>query len=115
MMQRDAFRRLEPTEEEPMVAAGSEPIRINVFTSDKCLFCCDALNVAKSAAKRLTYLLNHVKVVETDIGREPDLVEKLDIVALPMIMVGKSRLIGLPTPQDVERLVHKSLFAEDEV
>ena len=113
-MQRDAPPRLELVDEKPMMAAGSEPIRINVFTSDKCLFCCDALDVAKSAAKRLTYLMSHVNVVETDVGREPDLVEKLDIVALPMIMVGKSRLIGLPTPQDVERLVHKSLFTEDD-
>lgn len=94
------------------VAVDSEPIRIDVFTSKRCLFCGDALDVARNAAKRLTYGVSQVTVVETDINERPDLVEKLDIVALPTIMVGKTRLVGVPTANDIERLVHLSVMGD---
>ncbi len=99
-------------ENQILIAADSEPIRIHVFTSKRCIFCGDALDVAKHAAKRLTRCANQVRVVETDINERPELVEKLDIVALPTIMVGKTRLVGVPTANDIERLVHLSVIGD---
>lgn len=113
-MQHKALPLRDFVEERTLIAAGSEPIHIDVFTSDRCLFCNDALQVARSAAKRLTQFISPVKVVETDVTKKPDLVEKLDIVALPTILVGNSRLIGIPTRQDIERLVHSSIFDDQD-
>ncbi|RLI58222.1 MAG: hypothetical protein DRO87_05280 [Candidatus Thorarchaeota archaeon] len=109
-MQQNAFTLWDPLEETAMVAAGSDPLRIDVFTSDSCMFCDDALDVARTAAQRLRLFSERVKVVEIDVKKKPWLIEKLDIVALPMTMIGNTRIIGLPTVQDIEHLAHRALL-----
>jgi len=32
------------------------------------------------------------------------------LIALPLIQVGRSQMIGLPTPEDVDRLIHQTLL-----
>jgi hypothetical protein len=88
----------------------SKPLRIDVFTSEYCPFCGEALQAAKSAADRLAYISNKVEVRETLIDDNPGLIESLNIVALPMIQVGHARVIGIPSPDDIERLVHESVL-----
>ncbi|MDH4214099.1 MAG: hypothetical protein ACFFCT_00555 [Candidatus Odinarchaeota archaeon] len=88
----------------------SEPLRIDVYTSEYCTFCDDAIKAAKSAACRLSYLMNPVEVRETPVDNNPDLIESLNLIALPMIQVGHARIIGIPTPEDIERLVHESVL-----
>ena len=88
----------------------STPLRIDVFTSENCAFCNDAVKAAKSAARRLDYLANHVEVRETPVDDNPGLIEALNIIALPMIQVGRARVIGLPSPEDIERLVHETML-----
>ena len=100
----------DPLQETTMVAAGSDPLSINVFTSERCMFCNDALIAAKDAARRLQYLAGRVKVVETDVKKKPWLTEKLDIVAVPTIMIGNTRIIGLPSVEDIEQMAHRALL-----
>lgn len=88
----------------------AENLRIDVFTSEYCSFCDDALEVARTAAGRATYLANPVQVVETSVDDRPELIEALNLVALPLIQVGRSQMIGLPTPEDVDRLIHQTLL-----
>jgi hypothetical protein len=90
----------------------SQPLRIDVFTSEYCAFCNDAVEAARSAANRLAYLANEIEVRERPIDDNPALIEALNIIALPMIQVGRSRVIGIPSPEDIERLVNQSVLME---
>jgi hypothetical protein len=90
-----------------------KPLRIDVFTSEYCAFCDDALQAAKSAADRLSYFPNKVEVKVTLVDNNPDLIESMNIIALPMIQVGQSRVVGIPSPDDIERLVHESVLNGD--
>jgi hypothetical protein len=99
-----AFRELGLVPEE------SENIRIDVFTSEYCSFCEDALEVARTAAGNLAYMGSLVEVVETSVDSRPELIEALNLVALPLIQVGRSQIIGLPNQEDIERLIHEKLL-----
>ncbi|TFG30451.1 hypothetical protein EU528_08235 [Candidatus Thorarchaeota archaeon] len=99
-----AFRKL------GLVFEQSENVRIDVFTSEYCSFCEDALEVARTAAGNLACLGSHVEVVETSVDAKPELIEALNLVALPLIQVGRSQIIGLPLQEDIERLIHEKLL-----
>ncbi len=88
----------------------NEPLQINVFTSQYCSFCSDALDVVYSAVDRLSSIRKSIHVVETTIDDKPSLVEDLNILALPMIQVGHLRIIGLPRAEDVEKLVNQTIL-----
>ncbi|MGY5873349.1 MAG: hypothetical protein RTV72_13950 [Candidatus Thorarchaeota archaeon] len=92
------------------VSEESEPLRIDVFTSEYCSFCEEALEVARCAAGRITYLGSPVEVVETSVDDQPGLIESLNLVALPLIQVGRAQMIGLPLQEDIERLVHETVL-----
>ncbi|MHA1613733.1 MAG: hypothetical protein ACTSYJ_02745 [Candidatus Thorarchaeota archaeon] len=92
------------------VSEESENLRIDVFTSEYCSFCEEALKIAKTAAGRIAYLGSPIEVVETSVDDQPALIEALNLVALPMIQVGKSQMIGLPCQEDIERLVHETVL-----
>ncbi|MGY5860094.1 MAG: hypothetical protein RTU63_12050 [Candidatus Thorarchaeota archaeon] len=88
----------------------AESLRIDVFTSEYCSFCDNALEVARTAAGRATYLASPVKVIETSVDDRPELIEAYNLVALPLIQVGRSQIIGLPSEDDIERLIHQTLL-----
>jgi hypothetical protein len=89
---------------------GLERMRIDVFTSEYCSFCEDALEVARFAAGRATYLANPIDVVETSVDEQPELIEALNLIALPLIQIGSAQIIGLPKPEDIDRLIHQTLL-----
>ena len=91
-------------------SGNSESLRIDVFTSEYCSFCEDALEVARAAAGRATYLSNAIEVVERSVDDQPELIEALNLVALPLIQIGRAQIIGLPTQEDVERLIHETIL-----
>ncbi len=93
-----------------VVSEESERLRIDVFTSEYCSFCEEALEVARTAAGRITYLGSPIEVVETSVDDQPTLIEALNLVALPLIKVGRSQMIGLPCLEDIERLVHETVL-----
>jgi glutaredoxin len=88
----------------------SEPLRINVFTSKSCGFCNEAMDAACKAANTFRKFNLDVEVVETSVEEKPEVIEALNAIALPMIMVGKSRIIGLPSSKDIEQLLHQSML-----
>ncbi len=88
----------------------SKSLRIDVFTSEYCSFCEEALKIARTAAGKIAYLGSPIKVVETSVDEQPALIEALNLVALPMIQVGKSQMIGLPCQEDIERLIHDTVL-----
>lgn len=85
-------------------------MRIDVFTSKHCSFCNEALNVVRSAAGKISYLEHPVNVVETSVDKYPELIEAYNLVALPLIQVGRAQIIGLPNIEDVERLIHDTII-----
>ena len=88
----------------------SANVRIDVFTSEYCSFCEDALEVARSAAGRAACLSSMIEVIETSVDENPEVVEALNLVALPLIQIGHSQIIGLPNQEDIERLIHEKLL-----
>ena len=88
----------------------SEPLKINVFTSKSCGFCNEAIDAACEAANTFRKFDLDIEVVETSVEEQPEVVEALNAIALPMIMIGKSRIIGLPSSKDIEQLLHQSLM-----
>ncbi|MFW9807349.1 MAG: thioredoxin family protein [Candidatus Thorarchaeota archaeon] len=88
-----------------------ESLKINVFTSSSCTFCNDALEAAKKAALKFKQFDMHIEVVETSVEEQPELVEALNVIALPVILVGNSQIIGLPSDEDIELLLHQNMFS----
>ena len=87
-----------------------EPLKINVYTSKHCAFCGDTLQIVHSTVDRISPTGKPVLIVETKIDDKPRLIEDLDILALPMIQIGRLRLIGLPCSEDVERLINETIL-----
>jgi len=93
-----------------IISKEPDSLRINVFTSEYCSFCEKALEIARTAAGTLDYLGSPIEVVETSVDDQPALIESLNLVALPMIQVGKSQMIGLPCQEDIQRLVQETVL-----
>ncbi len=89
----------------------SESLKVNVFTSSTCAFCIEALDAAREAAEKFTLLEIPVEVIETSVEDHPEIIEALNAIALPMILIGNSRIIGLPRSEDIESLIHQMMLA----
>ena len=89
----------------------SESLKVNVFTSSNCTFCNEALDAARVAAEKFALLNLNVEVIETSVEDRPEIIEALNAIALPMIIVGNSRIIGLPQSEDIELLIHQQMLA----
>jgi glutaredoxin len=85
-------------------------IRVTVFTSKGCIFCKEAITMLREAAGRFSHEQLGVEVIESRVDEKPELVESLDIVAVPTILVGRTRLIGLPRLEELESLLHEAMF-----
>ena len=89
----------------------SESLKINVFTSSSCTFCNDALEAARDAAGKFQQLNLPIEVIETSVEDQPEIIEALNVIALPMILIGNSQIIGLPRAEDIELLLHQTMLA----
>ena len=85
-------------------------IKITVFTSEHCGFCDHAMELVKEATRDLSYGADIFEVVESRIEQHLDQIESMDIIAVPTIMVGKSRIIGVPKLEDVRELIHGAML-----
>ena len=85
-------------------------IKITVFTSEHCGFCDQAMELVKEATRDLSYGADIFEVVESRIEQHLDRIESEDIIAVPTIMVGKSRIIGVPKLEDVRELIHGAML-----
>ncbi|MHA1959460.1 MAG: thioredoxin domain-containing protein [Candidatus Thorarchaeota archaeon] len=90
--------------------SSSKRVTVTVFTSDTCAFCNEALELVREVASDISRNDNLVEVIESRLDERPDLVDKMDIMALPTILVGHSRITGMPQYSDVEQLVHMSIL-----
>ncbi len=85
-------------------------IKITVFTSDHCGFCNHAMELVKEATRDLSYGADAFEVVESRIETHLDRIESEGIIAVPTIMVGKSRIIGIPELEDIRDLIHGAIL-----
>jgi len=88
----------------------SESYKINVFTSSSCTFCNEALEAAQEAARKFNRLNLPIEVVETSVDEKPEVIEALNAIALPMILIGNSQIIGLPRAEDIEQVLHHTML-----
>jgi glutaredoxin len=88
----------------------SETYKINIFTSSSCSFCNEALEAVQEAAKKFNQLNLPIEVVETSVDEQPEVIEALNAIALPMILIGKSKIIGLPRAEDIEQVLHHTML-----
>jgi len=86
-----------------------DPLHINVYTSKNCSFCEETLAIVHSAIDKIFCLGKSVEVIEMTIDDNPELVEEMDILALPVVQIGSLRLVGLPCIEDVELLIHETI------
>ncbi len=91
--------------------SGPEPLKVNVLTSSSCNFCNEALDAAFEAAEKFALFDLEVEVIETSVDDNPEIVEALNAIALPTILVGNSSIIGLPRVEDIELLIHQIMLA----
>jgi len=91
----------------------ADPMKITVFTSAKCHFCTEAVRVVEKTLEGLPFYESLVEIVETAIEDSPDIIENLEILAVPTIFVSKSRIVGLPRTEDVEQLIHQELLRQN--
>ena len=89
----------------------SESLKINVFTSSSCTFCGQALLAAREAAKKFQKFDMPIEVIETSVEEQPDVVEALSVIAVPMILIGNSKIVGLPQTEDIELLVNQAIMS----
>ncbi|MFX1485475.1 MAG: thioredoxin family protein [Promethearchaeota archaeon] len=89
----------------------SGSLKVKVFTSSNCTFCNEALDAAYEVAEKFNHLQLPVEVIETPVEERPEIIEHFNAIALPMIVVGKSRIIGLPRNEDIENLIHQMMLA----
>ncbi|MHA1948459.1 MAG: thioredoxin family protein [Candidatus Thorarchaeota archaeon] len=89
----------------------SASLKINVFTSSSCTFCQEALDAAREVAEKFNSLNLPVDVVETSVEEQPNIIEEYNAIALPMVLVGSSQIIGLPRTEDIEFMIHQLMLA----
>jgi len=68
------------------------------------------MELVKEATRDLSYGADIFEVVESRIEQHLDRIESEDIIAVPTIMVGKSRIIGVPKLEDVRELIHGAML-----
>jgi hypothetical protein len=64
----------------------------------------------REAARNLSYDKLGIEIVELPVDEKPDLVECLDIMAVPTIQIGRARLVGLPNIEEIESLMHGAIL-----
>ncbi len=109
-MQRSSIRHHKSLVEASDTTYNPEPIKIKVFTSKQCAFCNIALQIVEEAVGRLDYYHPFIEVVETPVENRPRLTERLQILAVPTIVVSDSRIVGLPHADELEQLIHQEMF-----
>jgi hypothetical protein len=68
------------------------------------------MEIVKEATQDLNYGADVFEVVESRIEQHLDRIESEGIIAVPTIMVGKSRIIGIPKLEDVRDLIHGAML-----
>ncbi|RDE12927.1 MAG: hypothetical protein C4K47_06985 [Candidatus Thorarchaeota archaeon] len=96
---------------EKVRSSRSYPITVSVFTSGGCVFCKEALAMIREVTKNLSYDDLGIEIVELPVDEKPDLVKSLDILAVPTIQIGRSRVVGLPNVEELENLMHEAVLA----
>ncbi|MHA3962188.1 MAG: hypothetical protein AM325_001505 [Candidatus Thorarchaeota archaeon SMTZ1-45] len=93
------------------ISSESDSLKINVFTSSSCTFCNDALTAAKKVAKKFHHFDFPIEVIETSVEEQPEIIEALNVVALPLIRIGGAQIIGLPTVEEIELMLHRNVVS----
>lgn len=83
---------------------------VTVYTSNQCLFCEQALHVARQAAEKSSMDGLHLHVIEVNIDDKPSILEEKRIMALPTTIIGATRIIGIPREDELEQHIHKAIL-----
>jgi protein-disulfide isomerase len=112
LTQRNATTKIAPINQTQEKGTLVDPLKITVYTSERCVFCKDAISLVEEARKNLSYYSPRMEVVESHIDENPKLMEKLSILAVPTIFVGDTRITGIPSKEDLEELIHKTMLTK---
>jgi glutaredoxin len=88
----------------------SVSLKVNVLTSSSCTFCHEALDAAREVAEKFNLLNLEVEVTETSVEEKPEIIEAYNAIALPMILIGSSQIVGLPRTEDIELMIHQMML-----
>ncbi|RLI48685.1 MAG: hypothetical protein DRO73_08605 [Candidatus Thorarchaeota archaeon] len=93
--------------QEPL--GGGPTLTITVYTSEKCIFCKEAVRVVRETANRLRGVANLLDIIEEDTPLKDK--NAGGITAVPAIRVGDSLFVGVPSSEDVEFLINRALLS----
>ncbi|MCK5151695.1 MAG: hypothetical protein KAQ65_07640 [Candidatus Thorarchaeota archaeon] len=85
------------------------PLRIRVFTSERCAFSQIALEHVRCVVQNLKQSKQELEVVEASVDGNPNILETHNIMALPLTVVGDFYILGIPTSRDLESLLNEML------
>ncbi|MHA1929225.1 MAG: hypothetical protein ACTSV2_11685 [Candidatus Thorarchaeota archaeon] len=86
-------------------------IKVTILTSKKCFFCDVAVSHAREAADNLSKFNYELEIVESSIDDNPSIIEELNVLGLPLTIIGKAKFLGIPNVSDIEEMVHQVLLA----
>ncbi|TXT55340.1 MAG: hypothetical protein BAJATHORv1_40251 [Candidatus Thorarchaeota archaeon] len=88
----------------------NRPTIITVYTMKKCAFCDVAVQTLREVTKTAESSRLIPKIIESSLDRAPELMEEMSIEGIPTIILGNSRIVGLPTREDIVDLLNRELF-----
>ncbi len=85
---------------------------IHVYTSKTCAFCSKTLEIVRAVVAGMDVYDIDMHVIEKKV--EDILIEKedLDILTVPLTVIGDCKIIGLPREDDVKDLIHQAMLAQ---
>ena len=82
-------------------------VKITILTSKNCFFCHEAVNQARTAADNLSKFNYELEIVESSIDDNPSIIEEMNVLGLPLTIIGEIKFLGIPIASDIEQMVHQ--------
>ncbi len=99
--------------QEYLVTTNSDDVScIRVYTSNSCPFCSKTLEIVRDIAQSMEIYQTQLQVIEKKIEDLPNEAELNNILAIPLTIIGESRIVGLPREDEVKDLIHQAMLAD---
>ncbi len=86
-------------------------VKVTILTSKKCYFCNEVVDHVKKAAYNLSKFNYELEIVESSIDDNPSIIEELNVLGLPLTIIGETKFLGIPIVSDIEQMVHQELLS----
>lgn len=108
----DMIQKREATKQQFGVDSTSslKKVKVTILTSKKCFFCNEVVDHVKEAASNLSKFNYELEIVESSIDDNPSIIEELNVLGLPLTIIGETKFLGIPIASDIEQMVHQVIL-----